>query len=204
MDASEAFDRGYRADRLAWDIETTLPLRASIRSLLDRAPYSSGWTTQGFGMLRTYLDPDKMWRLNIWHSSLRKEGVSTIHDHPWDFKSWIINGSLTNMRYIEVPEGAIGAAKYAWQVIRTGEGGGPEGDRGECRLVVRKTEVWETNRNYVQVAEDIHQTMYADGTVTLNYRAGRPDGEHASVFWPLRQQWVDAEPAPAHPNVVAQ
>ena len=73
-------------------------LRATVRDVLEH-PYPREWTVQGFGMLRTYLDPDKRFRLNVWHSKLAIPNVSIVHDHPWHFTSWVMGGNFTNVRY---------------------------------------------------------------------------------------------------------
>lgn len=45
------------------------------------------------------------------------------------------------------------------------------------------------------ILQDERQTLFEDGTVTLNERIG--DTEHARVFWPYGTDWVDAIPRPA-------
>jgi hypothetical protein len=166
-------------------------LRATVRTVLDH-PHELPWSVQGFGMMRTYFGADKTFRLNIWDSSLAVPGVSLIHDHPWDFTSWVMAGMFQNVRYDEHPHGNY--QQYDWIVIKTGEGGGPDGNSGRCGLAPRLAEFYSAGDTYKQVAEEIHASYYVDGTVTLNERIRRPDGEHARVFWPAGQSWVDAEP----------
>jgi len=171
--------------------------RATIKSMLEK-PLNYEWSVQGFGMLRTYLDDDKRFRLNIWHSAFTIPNVSIIHDHPWSFDSWIVNGRFTNVRYGISDAPRAGDALYDWQVIKTGPGGGPEGDSGTIRLISRASaEHYVTGDTYHQEASEIHASYYDDGTVTLNDRTRLPDGDHARVFWPSGGQWVDAEPRPA-------
>lgn len=177
-----------------------IPLRATVRAVLER-PERNSWSIQGFGMLRTYLDPQKRWRLNIWHSRFAVPGVSIIHDHPWDFTSWVISGRFQNVRYIH---NSRFGTPYNWMVIKTGEGGGPDGGHGEMRLREDWTESYQPGDTYRQSAEEIHASLYEDGTVTLNDRRRRPDGEHARVFWPDGTEWVDAEPRQATPDEVAE
>lgn len=152
-------------------------------------------TVQGFGMLRTYLDADKVWRLNVWHASIAVPNVSTIHDHPWDFQSLVVAGTFRNLRYYPArhPEDGV---PHSHMRIKTGEGGGPAGDPMTTRLVAGPTEIYRAGTVYRQRAEEIHESGYADGTVTLNERRRRPDGEHANVFW-REGHWVDAEPRQA-------
>ncbi len=167
--------------------------RALVREIL-RSPLRREWSVQGFGMLRTYLDADKRFRLNIWDGLLSVPGVSTIHDHPWHFKSLIVNGGFINIRYVQ---SETEGAPYNWNLIQTGPGGGKGNIGGVVKLVRQEPEHYEPGEIYNQVASEIHESIYADGTVTLNDRRRLPDGDHARVFWPLGSEWVDAEPRAA-------
>lgn len=169
------------------------PLKASIIAILSH-PQAFDWSTQGFGMMRTYLDSDKQFRLNIWDQRLAVPDVSIIHDHPWDFTSWIIGGEFRNVRFHEDPRNG---KPFDWQVIQTGPGGGPDGNKGTIDLTAGPTEYYYGGDQYRQEAEEIHASFYESGTVTINDRRRRLDGEHARVFWPAGQQWVDAEPRQA-------
>jgi|SRR6478736_2053127 len=161
------------------------------------------WTAQGFGFLRTYFGPadaPKKFRLNLWHSRFTVPNVSTIHDHPWDLTSLIIAGQMVNQRY------RIGHASldrtHHYTTIKTGVGGGLErNDVQDCALVKYPSEIYRPGDSYKQRAEEIHETIFADGTVTLNERIG--DTEHARVFWPYQTDWVDAFPRPATREEVA-
>lgn len=192
------------------DAEVFGALRAAVRSILEY-PVGREWSVQGFGMLRTYFGRDKKYRLNIWDSALAVPDVSILHDHPWDFRSWIIAGLTCNVRFKDwtkvtpraitpcdtVPLANGSSGLYDWMVIKTGEGGGPDGKNGTMPLLQLPQEFYEEGMTYHQVADEIHASYYRDGTVTLNDRVRRLDGEHARVFWPHGQNWVDAEPRPA-------
>lgn len=166
--------------------------RALVRSILER-PYDRAWSSQGLGMLRTYLDEKKVWRLNLWHSSQRVAGVSTIHDHPWDFQSLIVCGLFYNTRYQDVIRSSEYGEAFKYHRIRCGDDGGPAGPVLHASLYRRRDETYMPGETYSQVAEEIHQSNFRDGTVTLNERVRRPDGEHAHVYW-KDGDWVDAEP----------
>ncbi len=176
--------------------------RAAVTAILEHW-HSYEWSVQGFGMLRTYLDAGKKYRLNIWHGSLAGLDVSIIHDHPWDFTSVVLGGTFTNIRYHVCspmtgmscgdPEGML----FYRQRIKTGEGGGPDGPMETVALRADRPEVVQPGYVYNQRAEEIHASFYVDGSVTLNERWKRPDSEHANVFWPFGQEWVDAEPRKA-------
>lgn len=171
-------------------------VRVLVRNILE-SPCSQPWSTQGLGMLRTYLDPDKVWRLNLWHHSCAVPGVSTIHDHPWDFKSLVVGGRFTNVRYFEAAAGASDryrSRRYLTHRLRCGEDGGPVGPQRVVHLVPHPDEMYGPGEVYSQKAEEIHESRYLDGTVTLNERVRRPDGDHANIYWPDGGPWVDAEP----------
>lgn len=169
-------------------------LRPFIRHVL-RHPRDFDWSVQGFGMLRCYFEADKRFRLNIWDSSIAVPGVSILHDHPWDFTSYIISGHFMNSRFQECTD-PIGK-EWMIQKIKTGEGGGPVGAPSTIRLQEMPMEHYYTGDIYKQSAEEIHASFYEDGTVTLNDRIRREDGEHALVLWPVGEEWVDAEPRSA-------
>lgn len=94
--------------------------RALVRNFLSTAIADAAdgrrndWSTQGLGMLRLYLSREV--RLHVWHSAFRVPSVSDIHDHPWDFRSDIVCGSVRNVRYGIVSESECGP------VLQDGEG----------------------------------------------------------------------------------
>lgn len=173
-------------------------LRALVKTVLLQP--GENWTVQGFGMMRAYLPwgPNpKRFRLNVWNSDLAVPGVSVIHDHPWAFTSWIINGEFSNIRFVE---DSYCGEDYDFMQIACGiEGDNSDAarqhNRSRSRLRMRAPEHYTTGDIYHQDADEIHLSGYGQGTVTLNDRIG--DTEHARVFWPAGQEWVDAKPRKA-------
>lgn len=168
------------------------------------------WTVQGFGFLRTYFGPPdqpKRFRLNLWDSRFTVPNVSTIHDHPWDFRSVIVAGQFCNVRYkmAHVMRSAIDDdLTHSFTTIKTGEGGGLEKDPTRyCTLHAERPELYGPGDIYFQSASEIHETCFKNGSVTLNERTIVGDGEHARVFWPFGTDWVDAMPRPATPAEVS-
>jgi hypothetical protein len=160
------------------------------------------WTAQGFGFLRTYFGPDetpKKFRLNLWDSRFGVKNVSTIHDHPWDFKSLIVAGKFFNQRYRMTwvsPPDVFPYPSHSFATIKTGVDSGLEkSDTSNCVLERMALEPYLPGDTYGQIADEIHETIFKNGTVTLNERVG--DTEHARVFWPFGTDWVDAKPRPA-------
>jgi hypothetical protein len=162
------------------------------------------WTVQGFGFLRTYFGPadnPKRYRLNLWSSRFTVPNVSTIHDHPWDFKSIIIAGAFCNVRY-DADDGYRDCfPTHRYTTIKTGEAGGLTkiGDTLTV-LTAQRPELYTPGDVYKQSAHEIHETIFVDGTVTLNERVG--DTQHARVFWPAGAEWVDAMPREAYDGEV--
>lgn len=175
--------------------------RALVKTVL-MYPRNHAWTVQGFGMMRTYLPhgPNpKRFRLNVWDARMAVPHVSTMHDHPWDFQSWIINGNFRNTRFVE---DAYSGDDWNYATIMCGIAGdnsAPLSNR--IRLRAFPTEHYTTGDIYRQSASEIHVSEYDNGTVTLNDRTG--DTEHARVFWPAGLEWVDAKPRQATEMEVA-
>lgn len=173
-------------------------LKPLVSSILQDERRS--WTVQGFGFLRTYFGPadaPKKFRLNLWDHRFTVPNVSTIHDHPWDFSSVIVAGEFANQRYaMKHPKLTDITPTHTYSTIKTGEGGGLErSDVDYCVLLRPPLEQYWPGDTYRQHASEIHETLFEDGTVTLNERIG--DTEHARVFWPYGTDWVDAIPRPA-------
>lgn len=153
------------------------------------------WTVQGFGMIRTYLDPEKEWRLNVWDNRLKIRGVSEIHDHPWDFESWVLAGEIANTRFHE-SDPKEGALPFQHIEIVTGEGGGPLGEVDSRYLLCARPEIYLVGQGYRQERKEIHITKAVPGTVTLNRRTPATPEHTANIYWP-RGPWINAEPRQA-------
>ncbi len=200
-----AFDPLRAQKREAWYWKNSrefVALRAAIEKML-MYPHNFHWTVQGFGMLRTYIggesDP-KAFRLNVWDHDLMVPHVSVIHDHPWSLTSWVISGEIRNVRYVE---DHWSGEPYEFMVIKTGEGGGPDGARGLIRMRRQPTEIYRVGDKYSMTPTEVHVSGYTDGTVTLNDRQRVGDGEHARVFWHAGLKWIDAMPREADHREIA-
>jgi hypothetical protein len=172
-----------------------LIIRALVWEILNDSDSDSsrGWQYQGFGMLRTYLAIDgEDWRLNVWHPDYAVKNVSTIHNHPWDFRSYIISGCLVNTIY-EVYE--FYGSQYNFGEIVPGPDGGMKREIGSVNLLGSSKEYYADD-HYSQPRDVIHSTDTIPGTVTLNLRFNRGE-DKALVYWPSGTDWVDAKPRPA-------
>lgn len=157
------------------------------------------WTKQGFGMVRTYLDSEHRWRVNVWSQMLAVRGVSTIHDHPWSFTSHVISGAIINRKYEIL---GLDRMTEPWKLydmchIVTGEGGGPASSPETVMVRPTTNFVYLAGMSYEQRADVLHETIYREGTVTVNDRSAPTAAHTARVMWPHGTEWVDAKPRPA-------
>ena len=171
-------------------------LRDEIAVILTNPMAYKGWTVQGLGMLRLFLTPDKKRRLHIWHSHLRVQDVSTKHTHPWDLQSVVVTGKLINRRYYET----VGDVTHHRVLIKCGADGCVLNAPTPVSLVPKPIEIYEPGQTYSQLANEIHDTGYVDGTVTVCDRDfDFTREEQAFVYYNLNGEWGSARPRDAHP-----
>lgn len=155
-------------------------------------PFEFDWSLQGFGMLRAYLTSDESVRLHVWNPDLAVENVSAIHDHPWDFDSWIAYGRMLNVRYVDDQKGE----EFQTVAIVCGPGGGMLEHPVPCGLKTVSHEMYVAGDAYSQLATELHQSIPMPGCVSVITRHFGPDRDHARVCW-RTGDWVSAEPRPA-------
>ena len=160
------------------------------------------WTVQGLGMLRCYpVDESSTWRLNVWHSRFRvSPPASSLHDHPWHLVSYVLAGRVMNKRYIVVDADMPGEDYQIKRILCGPENAGKNIDSLPDSKLIRlgpcTPEVYGAGHMYTQVATEIHETEFTDGSVTLNYRE-RVNGDIAHIFFPRDEAWIDAAPRKA-------
>lgn len=163
------------------------------------------WTLQGLGMLRTYLDEERVYRLHIWSPAHAVENVSGLHTHPWDFRSTVIVGSVNNVLFMRTPNASLdaeGVLDMQQLRIKCGEGACSVSDPERVRLMRRPSIRWKEGESYFERAEEIHLSVPENGTVTIIERTFGQDVDHAYIFYPSGEQWVSAEPRKATPQEV--
>lgn len=190
-------------------------VRPLVLSVLENWPRFR-WSLQGFGMLRTYVSREL--RLHVWDSRFAIPGVTTIHDHPWNFESRVVAGRIVNTRYRVTPRfSESGCARELWMMemppwtkaqIVCGSGAGNSSAvmaevSSRVWLDPIEPETYEAGDTYSQRADEVHSTSYKDGTVTLVSREFLPDTEHANVYFRADESWVSAEPRDAAPDEVS-
>lgn len=169
-----------------------------VKKILQKAEHYD-WTIQGFGMLRLYMSPEV--RLHVWDPARAFPGVSTIHTHPWDFKSDILVGSLTDRLYVDwIGNGA--AATHSRQQIACGAGACTTGEATNASLRVQHEITYCPGSGYSMRADEIHESFPARGCVSLITRRFKADTEHADVFFPLNTTWKSSEPRKATPDEI--
>lgn len=177
--------------------------RMQLLSVLGHA-HEFRWSVHGIGMLRTYpVAGNKTWRINLWHSSLRIPGISSLHTHPWDFASYILAGRIGNVRYLENRNAQ--AKTHLRRQIECGDAGCVIGEDEYTSLTaINPVEVYRAGGQYIQHASEIHATSFDDGSITLNKRAPYTgNGVPAVIYWPLDEPFVNSDQHVADDNTVA-
>jgi hypothetical protein len=178
-----------------------------VKKILQKAEHFD-WSIQGFGMLRLYLSPEV--RLHVWDPERAFPGVSTIHTHPWDFRSDIVSGSISDRTYVIDSEldrdSTTGGpydtdpVMYSKQRIVCGSGACPVGDAVDVSLRQRRADkAYVAGEGYYHDAREIHESLPGRGCVTLVKRRFKADTEHADVFFSLGTKWKSSEPRKATP-----
>lgn len=157
-------------------------------------PFDRDWSIQGLGMLRTYLDDERVERLHIWDTDQAVGDVSTIHDHPWDFTSRVVRGRIRNQRFVAHGNGS--APEFFMAQIVCGEGGGLIGEPWRARICSEGVESYSTGEGYSMEAPELHESFPDRGAVTVITRKFHADKDIATVCW-RTGEWVSAEPRPA-------
>jgi hypothetical protein len=160
-----------------------------------RHPRDHEWSLQGLGMLRTYLDADKVRRLHVWSPPHQTPGVALPHDHPWDFMSQVVAGAITDVVFM--PTGVEQPGSRLWNMhhIMCGPNACAESEVEQIRLYQLAPRSYAEGHYYKRKADVIHASFPIEGTTTIITRQG--DTEHARVFWPVGKPWVTARPRPA-------
>jgi hypothetical protein len=171
--------------------------RAAIKTIIAHAP-DFDWSLQGFGMFRLYLSREV--RLHVWSHRHATERVSTIHTHPWHFRSTVISGDITDRLYRD--RGVAG--NWNRQKIICGQGGCAVSEPDSVHLLVLQEITVRDGESYSLTADAIHESKPSDGCVTVIERQFLADTEHAYVFYPRGEKWVSAEPRPARQSEVEE
>jgi len=175
---------------------------ARIKDLLLH-PEGLPWTIQGFGMLRLYTDGDQIGRLHIWDTEeMAVENVTRTHDHPWDFTSRIVSGSLTNLRFDYATAFDPGSMQWNGQLIKTGEDAHGLAQPETYWLMPDVPENYTPGDIYHQDAPEIHESMPSRGCVTVVERNFSRPRDRATVFYRDQDSWVDARVMMASPEQV--
>lgn len=166
---------------------------------IEQSGNTDDWTLQGLGMLRHYLWGDGDYRLHIWHPELAFDKASPVHDHPWDFVSCVIVGSLENHTFVPVHD-----EKGDWwkHRLHCGEGGGLLDNRIKVSMMSKGTQFVREGCSYSMGHTDVHMTHSQPGTVTLIKRYPMSTPDEAWVFYRVGDEWGSAEPRMAEPEEV--
>lgn len=168
-------------------------IRAATRAILEKAEHYE-WSLQGFGMLRCYLGSDRLVRLHVWDDRYAVSNVSTIHDHPWDFRSVIVSGEIRD-RVFHPIQGR--PATHHVQKIVCGPGGCALERESDVALGVRLDQTFRVGQEYSRAWHYLHESLPSRGAVSIIHRSFREQTEQARVLFPVGTEWVSAEPRAA-------
>lgn len=158
--------------------------RTYVKEILE-TPLGRLWTTQEFGKMAT--DVTSNARLHIWDRRLLRPEVPAIHSHAFDFKSIVLVGRMRNLRFFESnTEDAFN------RILVPGSG-----EVTRAWLQELPMEVYGEQVQYKQKAEEIHQSMPDDGTITLVEWLYDESPRPMTVYWRGRLPWNDAKPRQA-------
>ena len=148
------------------------------------------WSVQGLGMLRLYINENI--RLHIWDSRIQVPNVTLVHTHPWDLTSEVIAGRIRDVVFTD--DECADEMIFKKQNIQCGEGACLVGEPENVFLDIISDSVYEEGNQYSHHNTTPHYTSFEDGSVTLNTRDFKEDTEHAYVYIPEGEEFVNAEP----------
>lgn len=168
------------------------------------------WSLQGFGMLSHYLTEDKEWRLHVWDDHYRVADVTMIHNHPWNFDSMVLSGSLVNHRYRVIYDlwGRFGKPTHWETRILASEDARADGISKAVILVPRSTEFYvagEPRSEYHLDWDEVHHTDALNGTITITFHdfVNLDYSDDAFSYRAHDKEWVSSSPRSATPGEVS-
>lgn len=173
--------------------------RLLIKDAIDHAP-DTAWSLQGLGMFRYYFSEHL--RLHVWVPALAVPNVSVIHDHPWDFESHVIAGSIKNSTYRVYSNPA---SHFMAQKIKCGVGTHTTSAPYPIGLEAHTPTIYKAGNSYKMVGSQLHKSIVPPtGAITLVERFfTKTDKEHATVCYLKEIGWVSAEPRQATASELA-
>lgn len=143
-------------------MDTALPKALACQILAH--PDGFPWVIQDIGLLGLRMDDSREYRMHVWDPAFA-DVEAPIHDHPFDFVSFVIAGEMTNTRYVEDPAGTeYGRARYP-------PGNEDARTTDTVRLSAMAAETYSQGAHYVQLAHELHDSHQLPGTVTIIRRA---------------------------------
>ena len=188
--------------------------RALVKAILRHAEHYS-WEVPANGRLTLVLEPNVA-VINVFHSKYRQPGTTAIHSHTVDFRSDIVGGVMRQYRYLRVTDaGEFGSAplkntdaghgsappkngsapRRYWEQELTLDGKLSRGGPMDCYLEETEIETYAAGEFYEITADEIHQSVPEDGTVTLITRQHKTEPSSVSTFWPWAPLAAGARPS---------
>ena len=152
---------------------------------------SQPWMIQGLGMLQLKLDDTRNRRLHVWDSRYEIPDHTEIHNHPWDFKSTVLNGAIFNTTY--------SVREFGWTkthkriTIKCGPDACIPSEPVDVGLRFFAENTYKKGKSYKMEKSRPHSTWQAPGTITLIERSNHDPENKADIFYPIGGSWVSAE-----------
>jgi hypothetical protein len=166
----------------------------SFRYLAGHALLSPSlkWRHHGIGVLQAYLhEGDTETRIHVWHPALVladfNETNGLVHDHRFDFDSYVLLGSICNTRFQLEPDPTGEWVKYGVTHARKaleeyGSFSNPLGLLDEARYTARRETKWYgASSIYSMKAREFHMSHVNELTVTLIVKTGLVDGSSVII-----------------------
>jgi hypothetical protein len=144
----------------------------------------------GNGFLQLDLPED--WRLHVWgHQALPRQAEATpIHDHAFNFESWVLRGRMVNVLHTAV--GSAGVS-HMWRpshyvchpVFRKWQDTRLEPTDVQVELLDPDAQVVMQGESYHQTYIDLHETYVNQTTVTLIKKGMRFPDHKVRVLCPI-------------------
>jgi hypothetical protein len=158
-----------------------------VRTILEHAQ-DYPWTMQEIGLLGLRLDDRREYRLHVWDPG-SAPGEPPVHDHPFDFSSWIIVGEMTNTRY---EESDSGVEYFRTRYSRDDE----DTRRTDTVLLSAVASTFTEGDHYSQLADELHDSRQVAGTVTI-FRMAFKDVSELTVCRREESAWSSGRSRPA-------
>ena len=159
-------------------------IRTLLQKCLDGEYKVEGWQHPlGFAHIKIYDGTDKKIRLHHWGKKMEESQMgepSRIHNHCFDFTSYILKGELVEKYYTIIVDSF--GPDTVWDIQNLGGKAKLHKTKVKCRKVAGEKINHPEGTNYDMKAGVFHDTInLQDNTITLVFETPRPEVESLKV-----------------------